>query len=316
MTMLICSGTQFSGWELVCDQLMQTNSNHAAVCSELSVFSRRICLQHFSEADELDWRPFSPDEEYLDEAKRLLSPIDDLPVFVWASIDSNLMLNFWKLVDDSAVFILFFSSPEHELCRFIEIHGFDEKGIENVIEAWVARTRSMFTFFMNFRDSCLLVNAESVLSDSDMLIRNLRKKFNLDVDFESSTFSEQPEISSLVKYLATTLLLNNHNASEMYDDVRSAATIISESDKTSPELEERKMLLIDGFMKELSNYRRTADLYQKLEDKCNLQQAQVSQLKDALEFIYQKSNNQANLFSDYLSGDPLLKLARHARKQT
>jgi hypothetical protein len=316
MITLICTGTLFSDWRRIQDQLFQHKTENLPISVELTKLSVKICKEHFHNPNELSWAAFSPDDTYLNKAKRIMSSLENNSFYAWADTNSCLSLNFWQAAANDAKFLLFYSSPEHELSKYIHSHPFDEKEIEGVIAAWETRTRAMFTFFMNNREQCLLVNVESAGSESGPFVQKLNEQFDLDLEPGSAVDSQRSGSSALMEYLATTLLLNNQFVSEIYDEVRSAATVLRRQDKSIPGIEERSKSLINAYLHELAALMHLATSRQELEDELSLGQLQIEQMAEELEFYVQKNREQENItrvFADYLGNDPLLKVARKVR---
>lgn len=314
MTTLICAGTLFADWQDALKKLIPSDSKLLVAQNELSKFGAEVCQQHFPEMEELAWRPFFLDEDYLDQAKTLLLPAQDKQLFTWADSNNSLLLNFWKTAVDDAKFVLFYSSPEYELSNYINSHPFGEKVIENVITAWVNRSRAMLTFYLNHRKDSLLVNSQSVQSEEETFIQALNKKFDLCLEVDSAASTDQPENSVLVYYLATTLLLNREDVSEIYDEICSAATVICEQDKTFENIQQRNKSLIALFLKETQSTNDLKSHQEELKDELQLKQIQLAQITDELEYYFVKSKEQEKVFTDYLSTDPLLRIARQVRQ--
>jgi hypothetical protein len=317
MTILICSGTLFSGWREVLNKHISPDSFKLSVYAEISALAKEFCQQQFLEPDELDWKPFTPDTKYAKIARQMVSNIENEPLFTWEDVNSSLYLNFWKATTDEAKFALFYSSPEFELSNYIDDHPFDRSRVEKVIDAWVIRTRSMLTFFMNNRERCLLMNIQSADSANETFIQTLNTLLDLNLPPKVSSVPLLSESSPLIGYLATTLLLKNRHVSELYDEVLSAATFISEPDRSISSIEDRNNSLINAFLADVSSYKQLIDRRTELEEELSLNQLQINQMTEELEHYFKKNvelNKSNNTMADYLSNDPLLRVARQARK--
>ena len=317
MTTLICTGTLFSEWQHVIESQVSEASSRLPVHAELNTCSEALCRQHFPEADELTWKSFSPDKKDTDNARQLLSATNSESLFIWTDANSSLYLNFWKTTAEDAKFLLFYSSPEFELSNYISTHPFDASRVEKIIDAWVIRTRAMLTFFMNNRDRCLLVSVRSADSANGPFIQALNKQFGLDLEPKSLIEPLLNKNSPLIEYLATTLLLKNQHVAELYDEVRSAATLICDQDKSISSIEDRNKSLINAFLKEVTACQQLNDTQSELEDELYLNQLQIKQMQEELEFYFNESMEQekvADTVAKYLSNDPLLKIVRQVRQ--
>jgi len=317
MTTLICTGTLFSEWQHVLESQVPGAASRLPAQAELNSYSEALCQQQYPETDELTWKSFSPDEKDTDNARQLFSAINSESLFIWADANSSLYLDLWLSIDSDSRFIMFYANPEYELSNYINTHNFNTRDIEKVISAWTTRTRAMFTFFMNNRGRCLLVNVQDANSDGRLLVKLLNEKFGFDLQTDSPDAGEEAENFALLDFLATTLLLNDDSVSELFDEVRSVATVISRQDKAIADIQVRNRSLINTFLDEVTEFKRVTKSQKALKNEQSLNHLQISQLVEELEFYFKKCKEQENVnntFAKYLSNDPLLKLARHARR--
>ena len=317
MTILICSGTQFSNWRKTLKIQLSASVFRYAVSAEIAKLGDEICREQFSESDELDWKPFSPNNKYKNKARRLLSSIENESLFCCANDSISLCLDFWKTAAKDAKFVLFYSSPESELNNYISTHSYKLSHIEKVINAWIIRTRAMLIFFMNNRDRCLLIDVQDVDSSNSSFMEALNDQFDFNLETIPSITPHKDNNSVLIKYLATALLLRNHHVSKLYDDVQSAATLIGDLDKSISNIEDRNKLLIDAFLKEVTTYQKLNDKQSRLETDLYLNQLQISQMQVELEFYFNESIKQetvADTVAEYSRNDPLLRIVRQVRQ--
>jgi len=317
MTTLICSGTLFSDWINPLKKHLHADSFRHPVIDEISILRQEICEKQFSGSDELDWKPFTPDNKFQNKACQLLSSVENESLFTWADHSISLFLNFWKTTNEDVKFVLFYSSPEFELSNYISTHTFEDSYVNKIIDAWTIRTRAMLSFFMNNRDRCLLISMQSLDSGDGSFIKTLNEQLNIDLESNPPVSAQSNKNSPLIEYLATTLLLKNQYVSELYDELRSAASLISVQDKSMTSIEGRNKSLISAFLSEVTVYEQLSDTQPKLEDELSLSQLQINQMAEELECYFKKNNEQqkmVNTMAEYLGGDPLLKIARQVRQ--
>ena len=99
--------------------------------------------------------------------------------------------------------------------------------------------------------------------------------------------------------------------------MRSAATLISDRDKSISDIEARNTALVNAFLTEVTAYNQLRDTQPILEDELASNRLQINQMAEELEYSFKNSIKQekiANTMLDYLSNDPLLKIARQARQ--
>lgn len=338
MSILFCTGTLFSKWQELTTTIKSSNPSVCHENIDLFALANRICQQQHPELDELSRKPFHVDDHYLEDARRLMSDKLDESVLIWSANDICLNLDFWKDANNDAKFLLFFSSPEFDLSNYINEHPFDASQIDKVINAWVYRTRAMLTFFMNNRDQSILVSIQACGADHAVFKAVLDKLTELDLTITPRPTSTKGESSALIEYLATSLLLNNRQVSDLYDEARSAATLITEVDKSIPGIEDRNSALIPAFLAEISAHEQLVDSQSNLNDKLSISHLQINHVQEELEYYFNKSKVQekkhiqqtekfVNLeteilnlkyscktMSDYLSNDQLLKIAQQVRQ--
>ena len=316
MTSIICTGTLYSDWQNILPRHLPANSSQNDVSAEISALSRKICKRQYPDSDELDWKAFIPDDEFKDQAKQLLSNVESESLFAWQDNNSSLFLDFWNTAAESARFLLIYSSPEFELSQYISSHTFDPEFSEKVIAAWLIRTRAMLSFFMNNRDRCLLVGVETVNAEDGALSHLVDKQFALNLAFNPRRTSQPGGPSALIEFLATTLLLNESSVAELYDEVRSAASLIREQDKSIAGIGERNKSLINAFIDEVTAYQNLDDKQEEYDDELSRNLLQLHQTQKELEFYYLKASDAEILVDQYrffLSKSKVNKLARLLR---
>ena len=316
MTTLIYSGTLYSQWQHLVETGGLTGSHAHPNCQDLTEFSAEICAGQFSATNEQLWNTFTPDDETLETARNLIGDTGKQTVSVWADTHCSLCLDFWRSVSDDARFVLFYSSPEHELGHYIHTHPQAADSINKVIDAWIIRTRSMLTFFLNNRDDCLLLDIQSARSQSGTVARLISEKFNLDFETDNGAEELPVEGSALLAYLATSLLLDNETVAEIYDEVRSAGTVICAQDKAIVAIQKRNQSLVKAVMDEYHSIRQLTRTNKDLKDELDLKHLQINQMMEELEIYFAQAREQetiANTFADYLAADPLLRVVRQAR---
>ena len=316
MTILICSGSLFSDWETTHEQHLLVDSQHHEIYRELSALNENMCREYSPGIDKLGWKPFSPDESYTDKARHLLTSVPNEPWLAWADTNSSLILDFWQSVSDDARFMLFYDSPEYELSRFIKMHSYTPSAIRDVIEAWTIHTRAMLTFFMNNRDKCLLIDIQSAMRSPDKLIDKVNEVFDTELHGTGNKDYETHEESVLHEYFAATLLADNDVVSELFDEVRSAATLLDNKDHALKDIQSRTELLIPVFLEKIDQQERLQNNLKQTSEELSTLDLQLHQTQKELEFYYLKERDTASLndkYVEFLNKNPLLKLARLAR---
>ncbi|MBE9548239.1 MAG: hypothetical protein IMF09_02445 [Proteobacteria bacterium] len=318
MTILFCTGTQYIDWPQVAEQCLSQTIWGTELQQALTAFNLEMSPGQLTGEEALSWKAFSPDKSFHETANTLLSSVEGKTFFVWADKTLSLNLEFWSSTVNSAKFLLFFCSPEAELGAYLAAHPFDEIELDKVLSAWVIRTQAMLGFYMNYRDRCLLVNVESAASESELFVQEINQRFDYNLPPNPPVTAFRNKKTTLVEYLATTLLLKNYRVLELYDEVRSASQLIGTQDNLILGIDDRSQLLIKGFLAEVAVYKQLADKQAGLEEQLFHNKLQINQMQEELEQYFKKSVEQEKITStmaDYLSNDPLLKIARKARRR-
>jgi hypothetical protein len=317
MTILLCTGSLSP----ISSEILKTGilkpSRRLPVYQQLIAQCRDICQHHAPRENELSWVPFTPGADYLEPVHELLSSLDSASVFAWTDNNCSLFLDYWKACSEDIRFVLFYSRPEHELSQYIQYEGYDSSVMESVIESWRVRTRAMLTFYMNNRDRCILVNERSIAASYDSLIQALNDRFEVELPRKSKEPQTHFVISPLIEFFAATLLLNRHEISDIFDEVRSVATLIGDEDTSIGAVEKRIESLKEHFLDEVERFEQLTDRHTRLEDDLGICTLQIDQLTEELEQYFKAASeleNEATVMADYLENDPLLKMARHARR--
>jgi hypothetical protein len=313
MANLIISGIPYSYWcEIVLEQVgagAQKHPRHA----ELSAFCERICREHHQAEDELDWRNFVPDAAGAEQAEQLLRKGNGAGTTYWADSNVALTLDFWRDADPDTFFLLFFSSPEWVLGNFIDSEPFHPVEADRVVEAWIDRSRNFLQFALNHRKQSLLLNTESLVSDPASLTAIIENHFGLSVPVKPQRETCHPSQSTVTRYVASSLLLTDSRLSDLYDNLRSAATAVHDQDHEIEGSKDRHTVLLDTFLNEVRDLRGQSERLAELEAEFSLKQQQVNKLIEELEYYYTMSRKQAGMFTSYLESDALLRVARRAR---
>jgi chromosome segregation ATPase len=170
---------------------------------------------------------------------------------------------------------------------------------------------------MKNRIQSVLVNDCVAVSSFDAFIQMLRDELNIDLPATCEAPEDNLEISPLVEYLAATLLFSRNEVSTLYDDVRSAGTLIGEQDNSIAGIKRRVESLTTPFLDEVSSFEQLKNRQAELEESLALNSLQLAQAGEELEGYYQKImklESAAEIMSGYLDSDPLLRIARQARE--
>ena len=315
MTILICSGPLFADWKKChLSHVLMDSLNHPK-SAELSALNRKICEHQWPEKEELAWAPFSPDQTYLSEAKQLLDSDKDSS-FVWIDNDSCLLLDFWNNASGNTKFALFYSSPEFELANYIKDYSYDATETQGFIENWIRRNRAMLSFFMRNRETCLLFDLETANKAPINLVKIINNAFNTELLDVNRKNKQRIEDVDLYEYLAATILNKNDMVSELFDEIRSAATVIGSEAPILLDIEARTEKLIPAFLEKINQYENTAIGSMQLPEVLANAQLQLYQAQKELEHFYLKERDTAIFFEQFVENiyqKQFLNIARVAR---
>lgn len=316
MKLLISSGTLFSDWHSIHDQVFRSKMLHREALEKLSSINKKMFKNLTTNDGGMALNISNIDQAFLNEATTcLVSAKEDQPI-AWADIHSSLFLDFWNNVSNDSYFICFFCSPEYELASYLANNSFDSEATEEVLSAWSTRTKSMLAFFMQNKKNCLLVDVQSVHQNPGLLIQKIN-------DFSETNWQEPDNIVKppsadfvLYEYLAATLLSTKKDLSALFDDVRSTATVLGDDSFIFREIQERSKLLIPQFQKVVDQSAQQECDWIDISNELTSTKLQLHQTQSELEFYFLKEQKTAILndkYKRFLAQNPLLKLSRIAR---
>jgi hypothetical protein len=175
----------------------------------------------------------------------------------------------------------------------------------------------MLSFFMRNRDRAILVNVQSAaaspLSVGHRLKQNLQVSAEVTVPGDTDTVSE----SVLLEYLSGSLLTDHLEASELYDEIRSAGTVLRDSDTTIVSAKERNDERVPEFLQEVETCEALKQDYQGLKNELALSKLSHAQAAEELELYaekYKVLKSKSDSLADYLRFDPLLRISHRLRE--
>lgn len=316
MTLLICTGTLYSGGAKLCEAVLKPSSHASQVPGKLSEISSKIIEAHLNQMHAYEQRPFSPAQAFSEQAAAMRTTVGAEETAVWWDVRSSLYLDFWRSTFEDSKFLLFYTSPDQELANFFASDEFDVQAISNVVSAWAVRARAMLEFFTEHRTICLLVNSESASHPGAGLIELINKQFGVQLkgQFASQSATNGPNIADL--FLANSRILGNEDVAEIYDELRSLTTVLEAEDKKMTDDRARAELLFKQCVMENQDLKKALKSGQKKSERLELARAHIKELQSELEFYYTQLEGQIErneLLGSYVSDDPFLQLVRKAR---
>ena len=227
-----------------------------------------------------------------------------------------MLLDFWLRTAEDTKFLLFFASPEDELANFILNNGYCIDGYKNALGAWAIRTRAMQVFYMSNRDRCLLLNTKSANRNPERFVRLSSEILDIKLARPGVITQLMEQDHYYLQFLTATLLVGEDVISELYDEVRSAATVLDDNDLSMKDAKSRSEDLIPLSLKALQQNNLEAAEKMALAEELEATKLHIVQIQQELEFFYLKERNTCDInrkYASYLAQDPLLRLTRVLR---
>lgn len=317
MKLLVFAGSLHSDWKQFIDSLFDLRPQQVTIKKSLSDLSESVCSEHFSESNELERHPLPVINSYAQLVEELLASAEDDSVSLSNDFNNCLLLKSLQQVQVETRFVLFYSSPEHELSNYFKTRGFDKHQVSRIMNAWCSRTSAIFEHAMNFREDSLLVSLDRLRHEPEKVTEYINHRFDTRLQSKPMNAEAINNNSPAFDFLAATLLTEHDRAAEIYDVVRSSAEMTVEKDKMIDDLETRQSSLLPAVFDELRlndklkgefDFQRRDLLFAKLK---------IAQIQDELELQFNSVQSLKDInqeFSTYLDSDPLLRIARQVRK--
>lgn len=230
--------------------------------------------------------------------------------WVWADSGALPLLDYWKSLDNSLVFVLVYNSPQQTLQKIIENSELDvEKDLSEALQKWQNYNRAMLNFFYRNQDRCLLVNSQQVEENSQKYLREVSKQIGLnDAEMSKSIEIVKPQKqsisqhSALLEYFISQIVDVNVQVKQLYMELESIADLPSSK-------HERKNFslnkILSAYMLEQKEHRSVCT---QLED----ERKKVKKLQTGNELtLTQLMNSHEELEKNYTESKKLTEQLRH-----
>ncbi len=160
------------------------------------------------------------------------------PLWGWADPGSLEALEFWSELEPGMVFLLLASDPEEYLAYNL-LEGVADKGPgedeKTCLEQWRNDHERMLTFYLDYPERCLLVNARQARANPLALAEKLNERWGVELDLSASHLpvlannSQQNAPITLARYVAEkTLMGHGERLTPFRDELRAAELPLAE----------------------------------------------------------------------------------------
>lgn len=256
----------------------------------------------------------------------------------WANTQSIFLLEYWRELDPLATFVLVYDEPQRALAEaaLYDAKDPDTTRIQQRIDNWMAYNGAMLRFFLRHPGRCLLINAQQILANPNLLCGQLAgytgKTTTPKANVNSTGSQSQPsQVQLLQNALALTTpnpaeslrILHNDTANRyllkhyldghpacmhLYEELQASASIPWHPDKTieSPVEYAWKALVAER--------RLTTNVISQFYQERQLLVAQLHQVQEQLEVLYlQNLILEKKLANQKVVQKPKPKIAENAR---
>ena len=113
----------------------------------------------------------------------------DQPLWGWADPKAIHVLNYWKLLDPTVVFVLVYDAPQSVLAAALmesdseDFHGEQaQQRVAGLLEEWAAYNQTLLEFFYNNQSRCLLIQADHVLGAQPDMLQKVRTQLEAPIE--------------------------------------------------------------------------------------------------------------------------------------
>ena len=237
--------------------------------------------------------------QYLATAQNLIVARKNKSIWGWKDPRTTLFLNFWLKLIPEAKFIFIFRSP-WEVIDSLFRRGdiiFDTNP-NFAVEQWSIYNQAILDFYQCYSEQCLLLNIDSIINNSDVVINLINQKFQLELSSPKSLYEPSLfRVDSNIYYRQALITKLFPNVVDLYSKLQQHAdTAISATLENPPiqlsyeswflqDWHDIKQALKAKNKAETDKQQLETQLQKKLQetqDKLNQSQQEINQLKTLL----------------------------------
>ena len=160
----------------------------------------------------------------------------DQPLWGWADPKAIHVLNYWKLLDPTVVFVLVYDAPESILAASLlngggqalaGTAGVDETAA--LLDDWSAYNRTLLEFFYANQSRCLLIQAEDVLRAQPAMLQKMRTQLEAPVTANAPTHEVTDAAidpyAFLARQIAQGLVPKDHPSLLLFSELQAAGSL-------------------------------------------------------------------------------------------
>ena len=158
-------------------------------------------------------------QQYLAPARNLIAARGEKAIWGWKDPRTTLFLNFWSELLSQAKYIFVYRSPWEVVDSLFRRGDVIFQTNPNfAVKQWCHYNRLILDFYRRHPEQCLLVEIDSIIKDSSLLINLIKQKWNLELRspesvYEPALFTVDPEH----KYRQALIAKFFPQAIELYD---------------------------------------------------------------------------------------------------
>lgn len=223
----------------------------------------------------------------------------DQPLWGWADPKAIHVLNYWKLLDPTVVFVLVYDAPQSVLAASLlngggqalaGTAGVDETAA--LLDNWSAYNRTLLEFFYANQSRCLLIQADDVLRAQPAMLQKMRTQLEAPVTADAIVDAQtDPAIEPyafLARQIAQGLVPKGHPSLLLFSELQAAGSLPVRRDQA----QHNTQLALQAFgrLRESKDERaaleaRLADLQAKLQELESAPAANQKELEEENELL-------------------------------
>jgi hypothetical protein len=235
----------------------------------------------------------------------------DQPLWGWADPKAIHVLNYWKLLDPTVVFVLVYDAPQSVLAAALmesdseDFHGEQaQQRVAGLLEEWAAYNQTLLEFFYNNQSRCLLIQADHVLGAQPDMLQKVRTQLEAPIEMTElellgvDSAENQPARAAqggeapaepyalLARQIAKELIPGDHPSRLLFSELQAAGSLPVRRDQAqrNTQLALRALATLRQRITQLES--APAANQKELEEENELLLAQLHQVQEELERYY------------------------------
>jgi hypothetical protein len=197
------------------------NSNWSHIADALQTPCQEVSDNSFSKIKETNIRMLEQGSSNAKTIDEVLHTLKDGRPSILADEDIFSSLNYWA--KSSAIqFVVFYCAPQVALANALQERGLSNDECIDLLSSWSKQTKDAYEFYLQHKTQCLLLDVQSIVENR----RDATREMSAFLKHESSLKKVSLNIAADARLSANLLMIDQDEAFELYDEVRSTAPLL------------------------------------------------------------------------------------------